>query len=195
MIPTLGVTTSLPNDPTLYRRDHGVALNETLRATATMHHERHIPRHFMPFASAKYGYGKRTSVIRRERKDKSGRVVKPGLTYEQLKSMLGLPPLVSPLTTGGRTRIAVTTQRTITATQSRCTLKMRLPFSGGTGRFRMLPGQVKLSVHQQEVLKRIAEIEVIADDEQRTINQFIGNEYTRRANLPGTRHRIRKVPK
>jgi hypothetical protein len=186
--PQLVVSGTLPRDPALYARDHARFLRDTLRDTAVMHHREHIPRHFMHFAAAKYGYRPRLSVVRRGKgRSRSGR-----LTYQQLKDQLGLPPLVSPRVDGGKTRIAVTSTRQVTATQHRARLILRLPFRGGTGRFRMLPGQRQLTEQQQQVLERIAEIETISPDEQRTINAFIAREYAARANAPGVRTRLRR---
>lgn len=68
---------------------------------------------------------------------------------------------------------------------------MRLPFRGGTGRFRTQPGQRELTVNQKVVLQIISEIETIAPDEQRTLNSEIHTHYAEQANKPGVRKRKR----
>lgn len=172
--PKLTVTTTLPRDPRLLGRDHARMLNDTLREAAAEHHKRHVPRHFQAFAPAKYGYARR------------------GSKYQKIKDRLGLPPLVSPYSLKqGRlpTHVAVMQQFNITATQKRATLKMRLPFRGGTGRLRVESNG--LSDHQKALLRTIAEIEAIAPDEQRYLNEFVHKKYAERANAPGTKHRVR----
>lgn len=174
--PQLIVTTTLPRDPRLLGRDHARMLNDTLREAAAVHHARHIPRHFQAFAAAKYGYHRR------------------GRKYQAIKDRLGLPPLVSPFALAqGRlpTHAAVMNAGgfTITATQKKATLKLRLPFRGGTGRLRVESNG--LSDHQKALLRTIAELEVIAPDEQRYLNEFIHRRYGARANAPGTKYRVR----
>lgn len=172
--PTLTVTTTFPRDPRLFVRDHGRFLRETLHDAMVVHHRRHIPWHFEPFAAAKYGYVKRRA------------------RYQARKDRLGLPPLVSPNpATSGQLRTAMTQFRQITATQTRARLLMRLPFTGGTGRMRKLGN--KLTSSQQNVMARIAEMEVIAADEQEFLNQFIGANYAHLANQPGTPYRVRNT--
>ncbi|OGT59922.1 MAG: hypothetical protein A3E01_10790 [Gammaproteobacteria bacterium RIFCSPHIGHO2_12_FULL_63_22] len=172
--PKLIVTTTLPRDPRLLVRNHGKHLNDTLRAAANWHHETHIPRHFQSFAPAKYGYARR------------------GRKYQKLKDRLGLGPLVSPFSRRqGRlpTTLAVMQGFNVTATQKRATLKMRLPFRGGSGRLRVRGSG--LSVHQETLLRTIAEIEVISADEQRSINEFVHKDYADRANKPGQKYKVR----
>lgn len=170
--PLLQVTGTFPRDPRLFVRDHQTFMRETLRAAAELHHERHIPWHFENFAASKYGYLKRSSK------------------YQARKNKLGLPPLVSPNPrTSGQLRTAVTHFRQITATSTRSRLIMRLPFQGGTGRMRIVGSA--LSDQQKQVLARIAELQAIADDERAYLLEFIGTDYSRRANLPGVPYRIR----
>lgn len=178
--PEIRITVDYPRDPDLYLRDHGRFLREANRQAAVFHHQIHIPRHFKPFAAAKYGYAPRRSYLGRNKRR---------VGYQAIKNRLGLPPLVSPRLTGGQTQRQVTSQRQVTATQHRSRLTMTLPFRGGTGRFRLMPGQTQLTVNQKVVMQIIAEIETIAPDEQRTINQFIHNHYAELANRPGVRKR------
>jgi len=168
-----------PRDPALYVRDHGRFLREANRHAAVYHHRKHIPRHFQSFAPAKYGYAPRRSMLSNRK------------SYQSLKDRLGLPPLVSPRLTGGQTQRQVTSQRQVTATQHRSRLIMRLPFRGGTGRFRTQPGQRELTVNQKVVLQIISEIETIAPDEQRTLNSEIHTHYAAQANKPGVHKRKR----
>lgn len=172
--PPLTVTTTYPRDPRLFARDHNTFTRESLRAAVTEHHDVHIPRHFETFAAAKYGYARRSS------------------RYQARKDKLGLPPLVSPTATSGQLRTAMTHFRQVTATSNRARLIMRLPFRGGTGRLRVIGGS--LSDQQKQVLTRIAEMETIASDEQQHLNELIGAEYTRMANMPGTKFRTRNRP-
>lgn len=182
-LPLVVAQMTLPRDPRLYGRDHSTFMRETFGDAARLHHEQHIPRHFMEFAAAKYGYAPRRSVVRKGKgRDRAGR-----LTYQEWKDGRGLPPLV--LT--GATRAMVTGSRTITKTQKGAKLKLSLPFSK-TGRFRIADGVFGgLTVHQQEVIARIAEISAIAGDESRGIAGFVKTDYTRRANEPGTKYRVR----
>lgn len=173
-LPLLVATMSLPRDPRLYTRDHATNLREAFGDAARFHHEQHIPRHFMDFAAAKYGYKPRTSKYLRWK----------------ARTFPGRPALV--LT--GRTQAVVTGSRQITKTQKGSRLRLRFPspaegggFGSATGRLR-LQGD-RLSVHQKEVLARIAEIQVIAPDESRRLAECVRDDYTRRANLPGTRYR------
>ncbi|HAP39452.1 MAG TPA: hypothetical protein DCQ94_06810 [Nitrospira sp.] len=166
--PILEVKGSLPRDPRLYIRDHGTFLREALKDAARFHHERHIPRHFEPFARAKYGYTSRSE------------------RYQKLKKRRGLPDLVW----SGRTRAVVTQSRQITGTQKQARLILRLPFKGGTGRLRVRGA--RLSAQQQNVLRIIAELQAIAADELKAVAGYVRDDYTRRANEPGTRYRIRK---
>jgi hypothetical protein len=171
--PKLIVATSLPRDPRLLVREHNRILNDTLREAAFEHHRRHISWHFEPFAAQKYGYHRR------------------GRKYQALKDRLDLPPLVSPFSLKqGRlpTFMFVRASFEVTATPKRSTLKMRLPFGGGTGRLRIRGNA--LTDHQQALLMTIAEIEAIADDEQQYLNRFIGQLYTKKANAPGQKYRL-----
>lgn len=173
MLPVTTCTTTLPRDPALYVRDHATFLREAFGETAEFHHTKHIPRHFEHYAAAKYGYARRTSMRTRR------------LSYQAWKDRLGLPPLVRT----GATRAVVISMRTITKTQKGAKLFMSLPFSK-TGRMR-LGDNGRLSVRQQEVLKRIAEVEAIAADEKRTLATVLRDDYVRRANEPGVKRRIR----
>lgn len=172
--PPLTVTTTYPRDPRLFDRDHKTFTRESLRAMAVEHHQRHMPWHFEQFAAQKYGYA------RRSRK------------YQARKDRMGLPPLVSPAATSGQLRTAITQFRQITATSNRARLIMRLPFKGGTGRLKVTGGA--LSNQQKQVLTRIAELEVIAPDEQQHLNEFMIDHYTRLANQPGVPYRTRNRP-
>jgi hypothetical protein len=173
--PTLEVTTKWPRDPRLFVRDHGRFLRESLHDAMAVHHRRHIPWHFEPFAAAKYGYVKRRA------------------RYQARKDKLGLPPLVSPNpATSGQLRTAMTQFRQITATQTRSRLLLRLPFTGGTGRLKKIGGG-GLTSSQQNVMARIAEMEVIATDERDYLTNFIGVNYAHLANQPGTPYRVRNT--
>lgn len=172
--PNTIVSTNLPRDPTVIVRDHAKALREALEATAVEHHDRHIPRHFQPFAAAKYGYQKR------------------GAKYQRLKDKRGLPPLVGPNPkTSGDLYDEVTQRYRVTKTQYKSTLIMRLPFKGGTGRLRLRPGQTKLTTQQEQILHRIAELSVITSDEQKYLADFLGAKYTELVNRPGVRRRVK----
>lgn len=168
--PLLIVETTLPRDPRLFVRDHGKFLNAAFRATAAEHHRRHIPWHFLPFASAKYGYRPRSK------------------RYAAMKLRLGLPPLVF----SGATRQKVTTERQITATQKGARLILRLAFEGGSGRLRIRRGQTSVSSAQQQILYRIAELQAIAPDEARYLADFLKQHYLAQANAPGVRYRVRQ---
>ena len=167
--PQLKYSGSLPRDPRLYLRDHATFMRESIRETMREHHERHIPRHFEAFAAAKYGYIKRSSK------------------YIAIKKRMGLGNVDNVFT--GRTRDQVTTSRQITATQTRGRLIMRLPFEGGTGRFKNYGNG--LTDQQRQVIARIEEIRAIAPDEEKYLANFLRDQYVGRVNQPGTRFRVR----
>ena len=173
-LPELQFSGTFPRDMRLLVRDHGTFLRESLRETMQEHHERHVPRHFEPFASAKYGYLKRNKKYL-ERKKRAG--------YGSVDNVLT-----------GRTRSQVTSSRTITATQTRARLIMRLPIEGGTGRFKKLMPDGRLTDQQKQILARIEEIRAIAPDEERYLGQFLIEQYTKRANAPGVQYRVRNRP-
>jgi hypothetical protein len=168
--PRIEAQGDFPRDPRLFVRDHARFLRESLREAMAEHHERHIPRHFQPFAIAKYGYKPRSNG------------------YERRKRRLGKH---NPLEFTGRTKTQVTTSRQITATQHRATLIMRLPLSGGTGRFRLAKGQTQLSSSQRTILQIIEELRAIAPDEVTHLRDFVAARYAARANEPGVRYRVR----
>lgn len=170
-IPELKFNGTFPRDPRLLVRDHGAFLRESLRETMQEHHERHVPRHFEPFAAAKYGY------LKRNRK------------YLERKKRQGFGAVDNVLT--GRTRSQVTSSRTITATQTRARLIMRIPIEGGTGRFKKLMPDGRLTDQQKQILARIEEIRAIAPDEERYLGQYLIEQYTKRANAPGVQYRVR----
>lgn len=170
-LPELQFTGSFPRDPRLLVRDHATFLRESLRETMREHHERHIPRHFEPFAAAKYGYLQRSARYR-ARKARAG--------YGNVDNVLT-----------GRTRSQVTSSRTITATQTRARLVMRLPLAGGTGRFKFQNAQGRLTDQQKQILARIEEVRAIAPDEERYLGEFLIKQYTDRANSPGVQFRVR----
>lgn len=96
--------------------------------------------------------------------------------------------------------MAIKTDFTVSATSKRATLKMRLPFGGGTGRamdeeararLGKAPATYKQHINSQTVLRTISELEVIASDEQDYLNEFIAGEYARRVNQPGQKFRVR----
>lgn len=172
--PLMLVNMTLPRDPDLYVRDHERNLRLSLADAAIEHHDRHIPWHFEAFAPQKYGYKKR------------------GSKYQRIKDRMGLPPLVSPNPkTSGSLKAEVAYHYQITSTQTRARLIMRLPFQGGTGRLRLRAGQVQLTSPQEQIVNRIAELSVIADDESAYLADFVGDRYAMRAKLPGTRRRVR----
>lgn len=172
--PLMIVNANLPRDPQVYVRDHATALRETLGESAKEHHDRHIPWHFEPFAPSKYGY------------------IKRGAKYQKLKDRMGLPPLVGPNPkTSGNLKTEVESRYDITKTQTKATLKMRLPFKGGTGRLRLRPGQTELTSPQEQILHRIAELSAIAKDETKHLAAFIAHRYVERVNQPGVKRKIR----
>lgn len=102
-------------DPALYTRDHARVLRAAFWGTAAYHHERHIPRHFEPFASVKYRYLPRSR------------------SYNKVKERLF--GTTQPLVLTGTTRDTVTRMKTIRSTPKGATLTMVLPIKGGSGRF------------------------------------------------------------
>jgi hypothetical protein len=89
----------------------------------------------------------------------------------------------------GATRAMVTGARTVTATQKGAKLQLSLPFSK-TGRIKA-KSNGGTTGNQRAVLARIAEIQAVAQDESRAIGEFVRADYTRRANEPGVRRRVR----
>lgn len=80
------ISSTLPSDPDRKTR---AAIKEATAATAALHHERHLPWHFEPFAAAKYGYTPRSKQYTK-RKLQAGRGNKPlvytGLTKSEILS-------------------------------------------------------------------------------------------------------------
>jgi hypothetical protein len=181
-------------DPELYARDHTTFLRDAYRYGAQFHHDRHIPRHFLPFARAKYGYPARKSRANAGVFEAAGlNPWSPGeprnQPYQGFKDKLGLPDLVL----SGALQARVTSQYKITATATRgARLQMQMPdYAGGaTGRLRVKKGQTEITDQQRNILQRQAEMETISPDEHQRLAEEIGADYTRQANEPGVQKRI-----
>lgn len=191
--PNIEVNLHFTHDPRLYVRHHKKFLRAAFVKAAEYHHVHHIPRHFQSFAAAKYRYKRRTSRVWVGIFEALGRFPwregeKRRQPYQALKDRLGMPPLVFT----GASRESVKTGR-ITATPKGSTLHLRLALKGASGRFRFKAGQTHLTQQQREVVERIAELQTIAPDEQRTINALIQNVYNAQANAPGVPYRKRVV--
>lgn len=191
--PRITANLHFTRDPRLYGRDHNTFVRESFRDAAVFHHRQHIPRHFQPIASVKYGYARRRSRVWVGIFEAIGKFPwrngdrRTG-SYQEFKDRVGLPPLVFT----GASRALATSQRQVTATATKgARLILRLALRGASGRFRFQKGQRHLTQQQKEIVARIAEVETIAPDEQRTINRTIQTTYTARANAPGVAYRKR----
>lgn len=181
-------------DHDLYARDHTKFVREAYKAGATYHWKNHIPRHFMPFAAAKYGYKRRGSMANAGIFEAAGlNPWSPGESrnqpYQAFKDKLGLPPNVF---SGALRQMTTTVEPKIAATSTKgATLIMGVPpYAGGaTGRLRVKKGQTSISDQQRNILDRIAEMEVVAPDEHNTLGKVIAADYVRQANQPGVKKR------
>ena len=181
------VTVTLPRDPALFTRDHNRFAREANGAAALYHWQRHIPRHFQGFAAAKYGYNKRTAKYRARKIKLVG--AKPDMVFS-----------------GRSQRMMTRNAPQIRKTPKGATLIMRLPIDGGTGKIldaeaaerlyragkRKHRGFTERQVNSQiQIMRRVAEMEAVSADEIRTLAEVRATTYTRLANEPGTRKRIR----
>jgi hypothetical protein len=179
-------------DPRLYTRDHNTFVRNAFRYAAQFHHDHHIPRHFLPFAGAKYGYKRRTSMANAGIFEAVGlNPWSPGekrnQPYQDFKNKLGLPDNVL----SGALRQMTTSQYKITATSTKgAKLTMPVPpYAGGaTGRLRMKKGQTEITDQQRNILDRQAEIEAISPDEINKLHEVMEDRYCNLANTPGIPH-------
>jgi hypothetical protein len=164
-------------DPALYTRDHARFLRAAFWGAAEFHHERHIPRHFEPFASVKYRYLPRSR------------------SYNKVKERLF--GTTQPLVLSGTTRDTVTRMKTIRATPKGASLKMDLPIKGGSGRFLTAEAAERLARAGKRstrtitrkavdsalrVRQIITEIEAISSDELVRLAQEVRDRYVAGAN-------------
>jgi hypothetical protein len=179
-------------DPRLYTRDHNTFVRNAFSTAARFHHDHHIPRHFLPFARAKYGYKRRTSMANAGIFEAVGlNPWSPGeprnQPYQDFKNKLGLPDLVL----SGALRQRVSSQFKITATSTKgAKLTMKMPdYAGGaTGRLRVKKGQTEITDQQRNILTRQAEFEVISPDEIQKLHEVIEERYCNLASVPGIPH-------
>lgn len=173
-VPAQKVAVSFSPDPDELDRNHRRYLNRAHRKAAELHHRRHMREHFQPGAIAKYGYAPRSAAYQRRKKRLYGHNL--------------------PLVYTGNTRRTILSQRTIVATARYARLTMRIPITGGSGRFldakalqRM--GRKPLSRAQidgqEKILTRIAELETISTDEQYAIAAEIEREYLKLTDAAG----------
>lgn len=186
-IPIVTVTVKLARDPSLFQRDHNRFSRQANVKVAEFHKEHHIPRHFESFAGAKYGYWKRKPKYLKRKKRLVGE--KPDNVFS-----------------GKSKRQIISSHGTIRATPKGSRLILKLPIDGGTGRVlneaaaarlfaagkRKNLGFTKQQKQSQiQILHRVAELEAVSGDEVRTLARVRLEEYTRLANEPGTKKRIR----
>ena len=184
------VSTNIPADPDRKTR---AAIREASKAGAQVHHDKHMPWHFERFAAAKYGYEDRSPQ------------------YLELKRKLGMP--ASPLMFSGTLRSEILSSYQISATGTRgATLKMKASLLGATsGRVldvaaikrmlddtsrhnhnearlrrlltRLLKTGGRMTIGQEQAVKRHAELTAIAADELKRIaateEQVFGAEIKR----------------
>ena len=154
-------------DPRIFIRDHNKWLRAANVRAAKYHQRVHVPRHFQNFAAAKYGYLPRSQKYLKYKERRYGSTrpfVKTGATEDALVGMR---------------------QHEISATPKGAKLTLRLPFKGGTGRFLDAKALKRLKkVHtesqvraQKAAMARVAEMEAISPDEQRTLNEQIEQQY------------------
>ncbi|MES2793214.1 MAG: hypothetical protein V4719_26630 [Planctomycetota bacterium] len=185
-LPKTDIEITFPRDPSLLQSDHRNFLRESNYFMAEYHFHKHMPRHFEPFAGAKYGYLKRSDKYNKRKL----RIV--GHKIDNVFS--------------GASRREITTKRQIVATPKGAKLKMRLPVEGVTGRLmdedaarriarakgKTFNGFTQRQVSARiNILKRAAEMEVVAKDETNTLIRVRADEYTRLANQPGIQKRVR----
>lgn len=186
-VPITIITVTMPRDPALFTRDHNRFARAANVAAARYHFDKHISRHFEDFAGAKYGYWKRTKGYLKRKKKIVGN--KPDMVFS-----------------GKTKRMVLSSEPTIRATPKGSTLILRLPIAGGTGKVldadaaarlfaagkRKNKGFTQRQVNSQvQIQRRVKELQAVSPDEVRKLMQVRADEYTRLANEPGVRRRIR----
>jgi hypothetical protein len=155
-------------------------------AAAEYHFQHHVPRHFQGFAAAKYGYYPRTKKY----------------NDRKLKQVGHTDPLVF---TGASRREATSNHR-IAATPKGSKLFVRLAISGGSGRVldaaaaarKFAAGKRKTATisktqvqSQIQVLKRVSEMETVAQDEINTLGRVMQEDYQHQADTQTTPYRVK----
>lgn len=185
------ISTNIPSDPDRKTRS---SVRAAVTEAAKTHHQRHMPWHFEEFAPQKYGYRPRST------------------RYLDLKHKLGLP-LNNSLVFSGQTRNEILTSATITATGTRgAQLKMKCSILGmTTGRTldiaaierilkaesnrhdrsrlsrlleRLKKSGGRLTVGQEESIRRNAELTAIASDEIRYLARVEEKVFKTEINKP-----------
>lgn len=185
-VPTFTTQIDIQRDPFLFERSHDRSMRAAFYGGAEWHHERHMPRHFLGFAAAKYGYKKRNKKYNDRKKKITGQTIDNVFT--------------------GRSRTEITGKRKIQGTPKSAKLIMKLPISGGTGRILDAAAAARLYAagkrksatftqrqlnSQRLIIERVAEMKAIAADEFRTIARVAKTQYVVEANKPTSKRRIR----
>lgn len=186
-IPGITVTLTLPNDPRLFVSGHKRCMKEGNVASMHYHHRRHIPWHFQGFAGAKYGYQPRSR----------------GYIKRKIKAVGHTLPNVYT----GASRTSATTSHNVTPTQRGARLTFQLAIkSGRSGRVldaaaaarlfaagkRKTAGFTDSQIEgQKKIRMRIAEMQTIAVDELKAINEELARVYVAEADKPTTKKRVR----
>ena len=166
-------------------REHKKSMNEAHRSTGYAHWKDNIPKHFRDSAAAIYGYNKRTPEYRRYKQ----RVYRS--TVDLVK-------------TGRTKRETRTTRPTVRATAYKCTVIVKLPIVGGTGKLtdeaaiqRMsragLRRLTKLTQKRRQgqitVAKIVEEVRAVSKADVAHLQSVMATEYVKSINTPKPRKR------
>ena len=169
-------------------REHRKAMNEAHRAAGYAHWRHNIPKHFRASAAAVYGYNNRTAAYRR-------------FKQKVYKSTVDL------VKTGAMRREVTTTRPLVRATAYKCTVTIKLPVKGGTGRFldrkaleRLVKAGKRRSVDltqkqrqgQVTVMKMVEEMRAVSKDDIEHLQNVTAGEYAKSINNPKPRQRSSK---
>lgn len=171
------------NNLLVTKRTHNRILRDVNRAILFWHQRTNLPFHFKPEAFTRY----------------SGTFVARDPNYVAHRTKSGKPrrgpkPQPPNVKSGRLRRRALRgTAVRVTATKDRATMRFRLPFFK-SGRFRPAKsGTFKQIAARQRVKQRIAEMEVINDEELRAMRAEYKRMYLERANQ--NRRQRKRLPK
>jgi len=137
-------------DPRLFIREHNRALRSANEYAADYHHKKHMPDHFKMVGYSNYKLDRRTAK------------------YAKRKHRIYNHALPNVFT--GNTRREMLQNRQIRSTPKGARLTMKVPLTGGTGRFRIRPGmKLRAVAGQVEMMRRVAELEAISQTEINTL--------------------------
>lgn len=169
MIPRMTFEMVMSHDPRQLPRASRTAIRRANQDAGEYEDERYIPKHFEWGADKRYGYRPRKSRFGKQR-------------YQDFKQQQGLPPLVFT----GATKDMVTRTGKVTSRPEHWRLKASIPISGST---RVGRKDVYVTKARKNLEKTVAEIEVVAEFEQRHLARLTGQKYAEYIEQVGRRPR------